>query len=228
MQAASNDHDAMHSYCEHIPDTPTQQPTCRAKKKQSTSLLQRLPKLRSPISPQSERAFCSSMYRRRSVCPPPVSMGSDCSSYPTCSSIYGWPAVAALNQEICFISEELPSPFPVHSKPAIISPYQVSSDASVNHQPHHGPGHQQAIYLFSSPNTLIPKDHYWKKTTTKVNCVICRDDVEEGKLLPCGHRSFHINCINKWLWRRDTCPVCQERVFRKKRHLDRSPNYCLV
>ena len=48
IQAASSDFDALYSYCEHIPDTPTQQLTCRAKKKQSTSLLQRLPKLRSP------------------------------------------------------------------------------------------------------------------------------------------------------------------------------------
>ena len=117
MQAASSDFDAVHSYCKHIPDTPTQQPTCRAKKKQSTSLLQRLLNLRSPISPRSEWAFFSSMYHRQSVCPPPVSMESDCSSYPTCSSVYEWPSVAAINQETCFESKEFPSPFPIHSKP---------------------------------------------------------------------------------------------------------------
>ena len=54
MQEASSDFDAVHSCCEHIPDKPTQQPTCRAKKKQSTSLLQeskRLPSARPGIFP---------------------------------------------------------------------------------------------------------------------------------------------------------------------------------
>ncbi|XP_039055215.1 NEP1-interacting protein 1-like isoform X1 [Hibiscus syriacus] len=47
-------------------------------------------------------------------------------------------------------------------------------------------------------------------------CSICLQGLKEGELgrnLPrCGH-VFHLNCIDEWLSRQGTCPMCREHVF---------------
>ncbi|XP_071905395.1 NEP1-interacting protein 1-like isoform X2 [Coffea arabica] len=46
-------------------------------------------------------------------------------------------------------------------------------------------------------------------------CAICLTDFKNGdcaRMLPnCGH-SFHVNCIDEWLNRNGTCPVCRRDV----------------
>lgn len=47
------------------------------------------------------------------------------------------------------------------------------------------------------------------------NCAICLQDFRDGecaKMLPsCGH-SFHLHCIDDWLSRQGTCPLCRNEV----------------
>ncbi len=42
-------------------------------------------------------------------------------------------------------------------------------------------------------------------------CVICQDDLKLNDLvkrLPCNHCCYHATCIEAWLARSSTCPVC--------------------
>ncbi|XP_010544259.1 PREDICTED: NEP1-interacting protein-like 2 [Tarenaya hassleriana] len=46
------------------------------------------------------------------------------------------------------------------------------------------------------------------------DCSICLQEWkigEEGRKLGCGH-AFHVNCIDAWLTRQGTCPICRKRV----------------
>lgn len=44
------------------------------------------------------------------------------------------------------------------------------------------------------------------------NCSICLDGItEQSQTLPCSH-SFHQNCINEWLNRHNSCPLCRRAV----------------
>ncbi|KAK7144335.1 hypothetical protein R3I94_010678 [Phoxinus phoxinus] len=46
-------------------------------------------------------------------------------------------------------------------------------------------------------------------------CLICHDNLRKGgggiRELHCSH-SFHIECIEEWLWSKQTCPTCQKHV----------------
>ncbi|XP_022734837.1 NEP1-interacting protein-like 2 [Durio zibethinus] len=48
------------------------------------------------------------------------------------------------------------------------------------------------------------------------SCSICLRGLKDGEIarnLPkCGH-IFHLNCIDEWLSRQGTCPMCREHVF---------------
>lgn len=43
-------------------------------------------------------------------------------------------------------------------------------------------------------------------------CVICREDMESGKKLPCGH-IFHLKCIQDWLSQQQVCPTCRAEIL---------------
>jgi hypothetical protein len=46
-------------------------------------------------------------------------------------------------------------------------------------------------------------------------CIICRDDMvssEALKKLGCGH-VFHLSCLQSWLERQQTCPICRSDIF---------------
>jgi E3 ubiquitin-protein ligase synoviolin len=40
------------------------------------------------------------------------------------------------------------------------------------------------------------------------SCLVCREDMERGKRLPCGH-VFHLDCLRMWLQHQQTCPLCR-------------------
>lgn len=40
------------------------------------------------------------------------------------------------------------------------------------------------------------------------NCLVCREDMEKGKKLACGH-VFHLECLRMWLQHQQTCPLCR-------------------
>ena len=43
-------------------------------------------------------------------------------------------------------------------------------------------------------------------------CVICRDEMVQGRFLPCGH-IIHDKCLRSWLTRQQTCPLCLHNVL---------------
>lgn len=46
------------------------------------------------------------------------------------------------------------------------------------------------------------------------NCPICREDMEMGREIWCGH-SFHSTCIKKWAEKQMQCPVCRKEIMTK-------------
>lgn len=44
----------------------------------------------------------------------------------------------------------------------------------------------------------------------EITCAVCREDVTNERVLPCGHL-FHNNCIERWEVHSRTCPTCRER-----------------
>ncbi|KAE8733562.1 Endoribonuclease L-PSP family protein [Hibiscus syriacus] len=55
------------------------------------------------------------------------------------------------------------------------------------------------------------------KSREESSCSICIQGLKEGQMtrnLPrCGHK-FHMKCIDEWLSRQGTCPMCREHVLR--------------
>lgn len=43
-------------------------------------------------------------------------------------------------------------------------------------------------------------------------CIVCRDEMQVGKKLPCGH-ILHLECLRSWLQQDPTCPLCRKSVI---------------
>ena len=53
------------------------------------------------------------------------------------------------------------------------------------------------------------------KLKSSENCSICFEDIileENLYQIPCRH-NFHIKCINEWIEKKDTCPLCRSNLF---------------
>ena len=65
-------------------------------------------------------------------------------------------------------------------------------------------------------NGNIAGDNILRLSSEESTCVVCLGDYEDGellKVLPCQHH-FHKSCIDEWLFRQKTCPLCiQEVIF---------------
>ncbi len=44
------------------------------------------------------------------------------------------------------------------------------------------------------------------------DCLVCRERLEKGKKLPCGH-VFHLDCLKSWLQHQQSCPLCRYGYF---------------
>jgi E3 ubiquitin-protein ligase synoviolin len=44
------------------------------------------------------------------------------------------------------------------------------------------------------------------------NCLVCREDMNSGKKLPCGH-IFHLDCLRLWLQHQQACPLCRFELY---------------
>lgn len=52
------------------------------------------------------------------------------------------------------------------------------------------------------------------ETPSDLSCVVCCEAIREGdnvRVLPCLHR-FHVGCVDQWLVRSRTCPVCKQDI----------------
>lgn len=54
-------------------------------------------------------------------------------------------------------------------------------------------------------------------------CIICREEMELAKKLPCGHL-FHFQCLRSWLERQQTCPICRRSVLEEDRPVPTTPD----
>ncbi len=63
------------------------------------------------------------------------------------------------------------------------------------------------VYPDATPEELERNDR---------TCVICRDEMDAAKKLPCGHL-FHADCLRSWLERQQTCPTCRVSVVEEER-----------
>ena len=69
-----------------------------------------------------------------------------------------------------------------------------------------------AAIVSELPETKI--DDINKLDNDKKNCVICMEDFKAGDIstnLPCLHM-FHTNCIQSWLKKQNTCPICKFKL----------------
>lgn len=50
------------------------------------------------------------------------------------------------------------------------------------------------------------------ESVSEGTCPICRDEMEKGKRILCGH-SFHTACLKQWAEKQQICPICRHVMF---------------
>lgn len=67
------------------------------------------------------------------------------------------------------------------------------------------------ISIFENLSMIDQRDEEFNET----NCVICLQyfkNNEEGRELPSCRHIFHLKCIDEWLIRQGSCPICRRDV----------------
>ncbi|KAM8871720.1 uncharacterized protein ACB058_003877 isoform 1-T1 [Synchiropus picturatus] len=73
------------------------------------------------------------------------------------------------------------------------------------------------------PEVVAPekRSHFRRRNVMSLSdadslCMICHNDLNRGsggsRELQCSH-TFHKECIEEWLWKKQSCPTCQVQVF---------------
>lgn len=58
---------------------------------------------------------------------------------------------------------------------------------------------------------LVEKKNHKQSTEDDATCVICLEEWELSREMPCGHR-FHGDCVERWLRLSGSCPVCRYQM----------------
>ncbi|CAL9221585.1 unnamed protein product [Arabidopsis halleri] len=103
-------------------------------------------------------------------------------------------------------------------RPFVLKAYQwqiIALDTSYMESSNLYDFNQERKGLSKSSIQNIPMFYNRSVHQTKSSCSICLQDWEEGevgrKLERCGH-IFHMNCIDEWLIRQETCPICRDHL----------------
>eukprot|EP01029_Cantina_marsupialis_P007640 TRINITY_DN1858_c0_g1_i1.p1 TRINITY_DN1858_c0_g1~~TRINITY_DN1858_c0_g1_i1.p1 ORF type:complete len:435 (-),score=41.08 TRINITY_DN1858_c0_g1_i1:301-1605(-) len=80
----------------------------------------------------------------------------------------------------------------------------------------------EKIAAFRSFRAVLSKlsslpDATSEQLNNEEGCVICRDTMNEAKVLPCGH-IFHMNCLKTWVMKQANCPMCRQDISEATRH----------
>ncbi|MCO5567936.1 hypothetical protein L7F22_021632 [Adiantum nelumboides] len=63
---------------------------------------------------------------------------------------------------------------------------------------------------------IVPFDEKFLSSSQDTQCTVCLGDYQDGekiqKLPACNH-SFHVQCIDEWLTKNVTCPICRTSVL---------------
>eukprot|EP01038_Epipyxis_sp_PR26KG_P013099 gene13099-17557_t len=66
------------------------------------------------------------------------------------------------------------------------------------------------LKLSSNLDSRFP-DATEEEIATGGNCLVCREEMNAGKKLPCGH-IFHLDCLRMWLQHQQSCPLCRADI----------------
>lgn len=69
--------------------------------------------------------------------------------------------------------------------------------------------------LAKLPSHLITKENKKDASGENICCTICLQDLQQGEIarsLPQCHHMFHMSCVDKWLIRHGSCPVCRQDI----------------
>ncbi|CAJ1949976.1 unnamed protein product [Sphenostylis stenocarpa] len=87
--------------------------------------------------------------------------------------------------------------------------YEIEPRTDIERPEFHGNEPEPA---FVSAIPTLRFNHEAFVSTGSTQCVICLADYKEKELLriipKCGH-TFHLSCIDMWLKKQSTCPVCR-------------------
>merc|ERR1712137_1317869 len=70
--------------------------------------------------------------------------------------------------------------------------------------------YRRLTYTLNSVFPTVTQQHF-ESGEHDSTCLICRDEMETGKMLPCQH-VFHEVCIFSWLENQSTCPTCRAPI----------------
>lgn len=65
------------------------------------------------------------------------------------------------------------------------------------------------------PCHLITEENKKDVCGENICCTICLQDLQQGETarsLPLCHHTFHMSCVDKWLMRHGSCPVCRQDI----------------
>ena len=65
--------------------------------------------------------------------------------------------------------------------------------------------------LTANMNERFPDATEEELAACEHTCIICRDAMDVGKKLPCGH-IFHLDCLRLWLQQQQSCPTCRAEI----------------
>ncbi|XP_061960713.1 RING-H2 finger protein ATL7-like isoform X3 [Populus nigra] len=90
---------------------------------------------------------------------------------------------------------------------------KLKIDGDANSQPEHGISGLEPVLVAAIPTLRFTREAF--SSAEDAQCSICLGEYQEKEVLrimpKCGH-NFHLSCIDEWLRKHSTCPVCRFQI----------------